>query len=192
MFYLCDINFNTLIDMSKRNNFIWKGIQVICWLIFFGYCIQTGALLFNYVFSLFKPIATHNLHLGLDLSELYLKSKSIYTLVFALIVAISALKAYLFFVVLKLFKTLNITKPFSENVSGVITKITYYTLSIGIISIIAQEVVSQLSDKGYNVGIVERYWNDGEAYLLMTAILFVIAFIFKKGIELQNENDLTV
>ncbi len=178
--------------MSKRNNFIWKGIQVICWLIFFGYCIQTGALIFNYVFSLFKPIATHNLHLGLDLSELYLKSKPIYTLVFALIVAVSALKAYLFFVVLKLFKTLNLTKPFSENVSGIITKITYYTLSIGIISIIAQEVVSQLSDKGYNVGIVERYWSDGGAYLLMTAILFAIAFIFKKGIELQNENDLTV
>ena len=119
--------------MSKRNNFIWKGIQVICWLIFFGYCIQTGALIFNYVFSLFKPIATHNLHLGLDLSELYLKSKPIYTLVFALIVAVSALKAYLFFVVLKLFKTLNLTKPFSENVSGIIKKITYYTLSIGII-----------------------------------------------------------
>jgi hypothetical protein len=178
--------------MSKRNNFIWKGIQVICWLIFLGYCIQTGALIFNYVLSLFKPIATHNLHLGLDLSELYLKSKPIYTLVFALIVAVSALKAYLFFVVLKLFKTLNLTKPFSENVSGIITKITYYTLSIGIVSIIAQEVVSQLSDKGYNVGLVERYWSDGGGYLVMSAILFVIAYIFKKGIELQNENDLTV
>jgi hypothetical protein len=178
--------------MSKRNNFIWKGLQVICWLIFFGYCIQTGTLLFNYVFSLFKPIATHNLHLGLELSELYLKSKSIYTFVFALIVAISTLKTYLFFVVLKLFKTLNISKPFSENVSGIITKITYYTLSIGIFSIIAQAFATQLTDKGYNVGIVERYWSDGGAYLVMTAIFFTIAFIFKKGIELQNENDLTV
>jgi hypothetical protein len=178
--------------MSKRYNFIWKGIQATCWLIFIGYCIQSGALIFNYVFSLFKPIATHNLHLGLDLSELYSKSKSIYTLVFALLIAVSALKAYLFFVVLKLFKTLNLTKPFSENVSGIITKITYYTLSIGIISIIAREIVSQLSFKGYHLGMVDRYWNDGGAYLLMTAVLFAIAFIFKKGIELQNENDLTV
>jgi hypothetical protein len=178
--------------MSKRNNFIWKAIQVICWLIFLGYCIQTGALLFNYIFSLFKPIATHNLYLGIDLSELYLKSKSIYTFVFTLMVVISAFKAYLFFIALKLFKTLNITKPFSENVSAIITKITYCTFSIGIISIIAQEVANQLSEKGYNVGLVERYWNDGGAYLVMTAILFTIAFIFKKGIELQNENDLTV
>ncbi len=178
--------------MSKRNNFIWKGIQVICWLIFFGYCIETGTLLFNYIFSLFKPIATNNLHLGLDLSELYLKSNSIYTFVFTLMVVISALKAYIFFIALKLFKTLNITKPFSENVSAIITKISYTTFSIGIISIIAQEVANQLSDKGYNVGLVERYWNDGGGYLAMTAILFAIALIFKKGIELQNENDLTV
>ena len=178
--------------MSKRNNFIWKGIQVICWLIFFGYCIQTGTLVFNYIFSLFKPIATHNLHLGLDLSELYLKSKLVYTLVFTQIVAISALKAYLFFITIKLFKSLNIVKPFSENVSAIITKITYYTLSIGIISIVSQQIVHQLSTKGYRVELVDRYSNDGGAYLLMTAILFAIAFIFKKGIELQNENDLTV
>jgi len=178
--------------MSNRNNFIWKGIQVICWLIFLGYCIQTGALLFNFIFSLFKPIATHNLHLGLDLSELYLKSKTFYTSVLTAGIVISALKAYLFFVTLKLFKSLNITKPFSENVKGIILKITYYTLSIGIISIIAQQFVSKLVGKGYNVGLFARYLNDGESYLLMSAILFAIALIFRKGIELQNESDLTV
>lgn len=178
--------------MSKRNDFIWKAIQTICWLIFAGYCVQTGALVFNYIFSLFKPIATHNLHLGLDLSELYVKSKSIYTLVFALIIAISALKAYVFFIALKLFKSLNLVKPFSENVSAIIKKITYYTFSIGIISFIAQELVSRLSEKGYNCGLAERYWDDGGAFLAMTAILFAIALIFNKGIELQKENELTV
>lgn len=178
--------------MSKRNDFIWKTIQTICWLLFAGYCVQTGALLFNYIFSLFKPIATHNLHLGLDLSELYDKSITIYSLVFTLIIGISALKAYVFFITLKLFKSLNLVKPFSENVSAIINKITYYTFSIGIISIIAQKLVSRLFEKGYNSGLAERYWNDGGAYLAMTAILFAIALIFNKGIELQKENDLTV
>lgn len=178
--------------MSKRNDFIWKAIQTICWFIFAGYCVQTGALVFNYIFSLFKPIATHNLHLGLDLSELYVKSKSIYTLVFALIIAISALKAYVFFIALKLFKSLNLVKPFSDNVSAIIKKITYYTFSIGIISITAQELVSRLTEKGYNCGLAERYWDDGGAFLTMSAILFAIALIFNKGIELQKENELTV
>lgn len=178
--------------MSKRNDFIWKAIQTICWLIFAGFCVQTGALVFNYIYSLFKPIATHNLHLGLDLSDLYDKSKSIYTLIFCLIIAISALNSYIFFIVLKLFKSFNLVKPFSENVATIITKITYYTFSVGIISFIAQKLVGRLSDKGYNCGLAERYWNDGGTYLAMTAVLFAIALIFNKGIELQKENDLTV
>lgn len=178
--------------MSTRNDFIWKAIQTICWLIFAGFCVQTGTLLFNYIFSLFVPVATHNLHLGLDLSELYTKSKLLYTLLFAVIIAISALKAYILFIALKLFKTLNLAEPFSENVRTIISKITYYTFLTGIISIITQQLVTRLLEKGYSVELVERYCNDGGAYLVMSAILFVIALIFQKGIELQNENNLTV
>jgi len=178
--------------MTKRNDFIWKAIQTICWLIFAGYCIQTGALLFNYIFSLFKPITTNNLHLGLDLSNLYIKSKIIYTIVFLLIISISALKAYVLYVALKLFKSLNLAKPFSVAVSAIISKITYYTFSIGIISLIALQFGKRILSRGYDVGLAERYWNDGGAYLVMSAILFLIALIFKKGVELQSENDLTV
>ena len=32
----------------------------------------------------------------------------------------------------------------------------------------------------------------GDVWLFMAVVLIVIAEIFKKGIELQNENDLTV
>ncbi|WP_337865365.1 DUF2975 domain-containing protein [Ignavibacterium sp.] len=178
--------------MSKKNNFIWKAIQTICWLIFAGYSVQTGALLFNLIYSLFNPAATHNLHLGLDLSQLYSKSQSVYVFVFSLIISVSALKAFVFYIVLKLFKKLNLVKPFSENVSSIISKITYYAFAIGIISFIAQRLIQRLIEKGYNVGVVERYWDDGGVYLMMSAILFVITLIFQRGIELQKENDLTV
>lgn len=179
-------------DMSKKNNFIWKAIQTICWLIFAGYSVQTGALLFNFVYSLFNPIATYNLHLGLNLSGLYNNSQTLFVLVFILIIAVSGLKAFVFFIVLKLFKKLNLVKPFSENVSSIISKITYYAFTIGIISFIAQRLIQRLIEKGYNVGVVERYWDDGGVYLMMSAILFVITLIFQRGIELQKENDLTV
>jgi hypothetical protein len=178
--------------MSKRNDFIWKAIQTVCWLIFVGYCIQAGTLLFNYIYSFFKPIATQNLHIGLDLSELYGKSQVIYTLVFTVIISISVLKGYVFYTVLNLFKTLNLVKPFSDKVSGYIQIITNYAFAIGIISFIARQLAHKLAGRGFDTGQAERYWNDGEAYLMMSAILFVIALIFKKGIELQQENDLTV
>lgn len=178
--------------MSKRNDFIWKAIQTICWLIFAGYCVQTGTLAFNYIFSLFKPVATHNLHLGFDLSDLYSKSKEFYTVVMAVAITMSALKAYLLYLAIRLFRSLDIVKPFSGEVHKQITTITYYTFLIGIISVTARELVQRIFDKAYAEGFVERYWNDGGAYLVMSAIMFVIVVVFQRGIELQNENDLTV
>ncbi|MBK6785530.1 MAG: DUF2975 domain-containing protein [Saprospiraceae bacterium] len=53
-------------------------------------------------------------------------------------------------------------------------------------------ITQRLIHSGYEVNQIEEYWNDIAAFLMMAAILFVISQIFRKGIELQNENDLTV
>jgi hypothetical protein len=178
--------------MLKRNEFIWNAIQTICWLIFAGLCVQTGALIFNYVYSLFRPIATHNLHLGLNLSTLYDQSKTIYSLLFFLIIALSALKAVVFYFVLRIFKRIKLVKPFTGAVSELITTISYYAFAVGVLSYLAHEFSQKVSAKGYDINMVERYWSDSGAYLMMSAILFVIALIFRKGIELQSENELTI
>ncbi len=178
--------------MSKRDDFIWKAIQVVCWFIFAGLCVQTGALLFNYLYSLFRPVATHNLHLGLDLSRVYEQSKTIYSALFSFLLAISVLKALVFYYVLRLFKNIELSKPFSETVSGLIAQISYFAFSVGLVSHLAHRFVKSLIQRGYDVDVISRYWDDSGAYLMMSAILFVIALIFKRGIELQNENELTV
>lgn len=178
--------------MTKRNNFIWKAIQTICWLIFAGLCIQAGALIFNFVYSLFRPVATHNLHLGLDLSALFKQSTAVYSVLFSLVIALSVLKAIVFYFVIKLFTKLKLVKPFTDAVSKLISTISFYAFSVGALSYIAHHFTKNLMHKGYDIHVVERYWNDSSAFLMMSAILFAIALIFKKGIELQTENDLTI
>ncbi|HMO33628.1 MAG TPA: hypothetical protein PKE63_05390 [Lacibacter sp.] len=178
--------------MSKRNGFIYKAIQTLCWLIFAGLCVQTGALLFNFIYSLFRPVATHNLHLGLDLSQLYEQSLSLYILLFGLLLALSALKAVVFYFVLRLFKKLTLTRPFTATVAGLVTTISSVAFSVGALSYLAHQFTQRLTQKGYGVNQVERYWNDSDAYFMMAAILFAIALVLKRGIELQQETDLTV
>jgi len=39
---------------------------------------------------------------------------------------------------------------------------------------------------------LNKFWVDYQAFIMMSAVIYIIALIFKKGIELQNENDLTV
>lgn len=178
--------------MTKRNDFIWKAIQTVCWIIFIALLLQTGTLLVNFFIAIFNPAATRNLHLGLDLSALYYKSGFLYDIVFVAIIIISGLKAYVFYLVIKIFSALNLVKPFSGEVSELISKITLFSFIIGAGSLIAQKAVEKLLEAGYELVSVERYWDDAGAYLMMSAVLFVISLIFRKGIELQNENELTV
>ncbi|MBN2666855.1 MAG: DUF2975 domain-containing protein [Bacteroidales bacterium] len=39
---------------------------------------------------------------------------------------------------------------------------------------------------------MDQFWVDSQAFILMAAVVYVIATIFKKGLEIQNENDLTI
>jgi uncharacterized membrane protein len=71
-------------------------------------------------------------------------------------------------------------------------QISYFTFSIGFLSYIAKEITRNLSKHGFNISNLDQFWGDSQAFILMGAVIYMIAVIFKKGIELQNENDLTV
>ena len=163
--------------MIKRKNLIWQIIQTVCWFIFAGYCVQTGALTFNYIYSLFNPIVANNIHLGLNLSNLYDVNKSIYSISLFIIILLSALKAFVFFVVLKLFKVFDLDKPFDELVLSIITRITLYSFIIGVISVVAKELTNGMENRGYKFDGIDRYWHDGVTFLMFSSILFVITLV---------------
>jgi len=87
---------------------------------------------------------------------------------------------------------LDLSKPFSSFIAKKITQISYYTFSIGILSFIAQQTAKNLSHHGFEIDKLSQFWVDSQAFILMAAVIYVIATIFKKGVEIQNENDLTV
>ncbi len=178
--------------MSKRNNFVFNGLHIVAWVIFVGLCIEAGALIVNFIFSLFKPEFVQNLYQKLDLSQMYHLNKWVFFGVYGFILVISILKACLFYVVIKLLTKLDLLKPFSTYVADKITKISYYTLSRGLISYMAQQTTKNLPHYGFEIDTLNQFWADSQAYILMAAVIYVIATIFSRGVEIQNENDLTV
>jgi hypothetical protein len=178
--------------MSKKNDFILKALNVVSWIVFIGLCIEAGALLFNFILTLFNPIAANNIYKGLNLSALYEVNFANYIGVMSFVVVLSLMKAYLFFLVVKIFMKLNLVKPFNVEIAKLIEKISYEAFAIAIVSVIAHQYTKRLIQSGYVLGDVGQYWDDTAAFLMMAAIIFVISQIFKKGIEIQNENDLTV
>ncbi len=178
--------------MSKTNNLLFRGLGIVAWIIFVGLCIEAGGLIVNFFFSLYKPEFVHNLYQKLDLSELYERSEWAFYSMYTFILAIAILKAVLFYVVIRLVSKINLSKPFNSFVSRQISRISYYTLSIGLLSYIAREVAKNLQHRGYEIDTLNQFWADSQAFILMAAVIYIIAVIFAKGVEIQNENDLTV
>jgi hypothetical protein len=178
--------------MTKKDDFILKTLNVVAWVIFIGLCVEAGALLFNFTFTLFKPIATYNIYKELNLSELYTHHFAHYVGLMSFVLSLAILKAYLFYFVVEIFTKLNLGNPFNTEIAKLIEKIGFEAFVISIISIVAHQYTKGLMKDGLDVDSIESYWNDSSAFMMMAAILFIISQIFKKGIELQNENDLTV
>jgi len=178
--------------MSNTNNFIFKALYVIAWLIFVGLSIEAGGLIVNFVFSLYKPEFVPNLYQKLDLSAMYNRSQWAFFGMYTFILAIAILKAYLFYVVIMLVGKLDLAKPFNADVSRKIMRISYLALDIGVLGLVARQAAKNLLHHGYETDKLNQFWVDGEAFILMAAVVYIIAQIFKKGIELQNENDLTI
>ncbi len=157
-----------------------------------GLCIEAGGLIVNFVFSLYKPEFVQNLYQKLDLSEMYHLSKWAFFSMYSYILVIAILKAYLFYIVIMLIYKLDLSKPFNSFVSEKITQISYFTLSIGLLSYVARESAKILLHHGYEIDQLDQFWVDSQAFILMSAVVYIIATIFKRGLEIQNEIDLTV
>jgi hypothetical protein len=164
----------------------------VAWLIFVGLCIEAGGLIVNFFFHLYNPAFVQNLYQKLDLTEMYKESRLAFFGIYSFILIISILKACLFYIVINLMHKMNLSKPFSSFVARQISQISYYTLSIGLLSYIARQSAKNLMHHGFVTDNLNQFWADSQAFVLMGAVIYIIATIFKKGVDIQNENDLTV
>lgn len=164
-------------------------LKVVTWIIFIGLCIRTGVMLISFLVSLFiNHAGAKDLYMGMDLSQLLAASKVHYIAFGFLIIILSGLKAYLFFWVVKIFSRINIAQPFSEYTAKLISRISGIALQIGITSVIVNGYAKWLMKSQAHLA-----YSGGETeFLFLAGILFVIAQIFNRGIELQRENELTI
>jgi len=116
--------------MSKGNSFVFTGLHIVAWVIFVGLCIEAGALITNFVFSIYNPAMVKNLYQKLDLSEMYNRSQWAFYGMYSFILVVAFLKAYFFYIVAMLMHKIDLSKPLNSFVSEQITKISYCTFSV--------------------------------------------------------------
>src|SRR3954452_1441753 len=126
--------------MKTRTKQILGIMKILSWIVFFGLCIETGAILYSFFVSLFiNPEAAKNLYAGLDLSDLKSFSVQHYSIVALLVAVLLGLRAYMLYLVIKMFLKINLMHPFSTDVARLVAKISYVAVFLGILAIVATE-----------------------------------------------------
>lgn len=176
--------------MENKTKSILQITKIITWIVFVGLCIKIGVMLVSFYMSLFvNPETAKDLYLGLDLSQLLEYDRAYYVLMFMLVIISPILKAYLFFLLTKIFSNINIKKPFRSKVLSLLNNMTLVALSIGMSSVIAISYYGWLYKKGMLLYSLPRHISGSSEFLFFAGILFVISLIFKRGIELQSQKD---
>ena len=117
-------------------------------------------------------------------------SAGYYTCAMGITIAVAALKAFIWYLVYALLNKLKLQTPFSMEVEIKLERIAYLLLATWVIGSIfwKQYQYYLMRDTGFELSNN----NMGDEYLFMAGMIYIISQIFKRGIEIQEENDLTV
>jgi hypothetical protein len=171
-------------------------LHVLAWIIFIGLCIEAGGIMFNAIFTHFvNPVTAKQFWKEIDLSNLYNQDSGYFLMETALMSIIAIMKALLFYLIVKNLydKNLNLSEPFNKELRSLILNISYLTLGIGLFSFWGINYTKWIENQDIKMPDIQYLrFSGADVWLFMSVILFVIAQIFKKGIEMQEERELTI
>ncbi|HEV7351332.1 DUF2975 domain-containing protein [Telluribacter sp.] len=172
-----------------RTEQILNILRVVAWIVFIGAIGQaTVAAVMIIAFSLSE-----------SLPDLPAPHVGVLLLLASSTLTVHVLYAQLWLKIKDLLSEINLSSPFTITVANKLLAISYVMLSIWFISFINMnfnhylnkrmpEVVNAMGEIGKDL----IAFNINGAYLLAAGIVYIIAQVFRRGVELQQENDLTI
>jgi hypothetical protein len=167
---------------------VLKVMPILAWMAFIGFTIEAGAILVSYVVSCVNPVGAKNLYRGLNLYDLRQFNFWDYTLSVSFLVALLIMKSFVAYLVIKTLSKFNLKNPFSMEVARRLEKISYVAFGTWLITMLSNVYTSWLMKI---TGKLYGNWLSGE-FIFMVGLVFIISQVFKRGVEIQFENDLTV
>lgn len=182
--------------MSTRTDYFLKALNVLSWIVFIGLSIEAGGFITKTIATLLlSPETAAKFWTQVDLDAVYRFNQSYYITLTVLMTITVVLKSIMFYLIVKVFhsKKFDLAKPFNETTKRFVFNLSYLSLGIGLFSYWGSKIAGGLTQKGVTMPDLRFMRLSGaDVWLFMGIVLLVIAFIFKKGVEIQNENDLTV
>ena len=182
--------------MTITTKQVLRILYILSWIVFIGVCIEAGGSIFSAFYTMvINSSNARTFWVGNDLSALYAYDRGHFFAETLLISITGVLKAFIFYLLIKILqdKKLNMSQPFSKEVRTFIINISCLTFGIGVFTSMGVKYTEWLEKNGVNMPDTQHIRLGGaDVWFFMSITLFVIAQIFKRGIEIQSENELTV
>ncbi len=176
--------------MKTKTEITLMVVKVLSLIAGIGFSIQCGTQLLALVASFFAAEWAKNvLAVSKDWFDILPYNQWYFVCMMSNVIFISALKATTWYLIFDLLLKLKISTPFSIEVQKKLGHISYYLVSIWFLITIGDSYLGWLTK---HTGIPLTGMENGDAYFFIALIVYIISQIFKRGIEIQEENALTV
>jgi len=177
--------------MKTKTEKILIVLRILAFMGFVGYSIECGAELTSFIASFINPDwAKRAYEVNPDIFSIREKSISFYDYAMILTIAISSLKATIWYVVFNLLSKLKLQTTFSMEVEKKLESIAYLLLGVWLVSSFFWKTYIYYLAKATAIQLPAI--NNGDEYFFMAGMIYIISQVFKRGIEIQEENNLTV
>lgn len=175
---------------------ILKVIYVLSWIVFIGLLVDAGGLFFNTLYTtLYNETGAKFFWNRLDFSSLIQYDNGYFLVIIFLMIVVALLKCLLFYRIIKIVhdQKLNLSQPFNREMGRFIGMMAWIAVGLAFFTrmgmkqgewLMAQQVIMPSTE--------QMNFGGADVWLFMGVVLFVMAQIFKRGIEIQEENELTV
>ena len=176
--------------MKSKTERILIAMRVIAYIAMIGYSINCGSQAISLAVSLINPAASKQIPgITQNLSSLYQNDLVHYVISVSFVILLSAMYVYLWIMVIALLSKLNIDNPFTVEVSNKLERIAYLLFAVWIISFVGEDYIRWLSkEMGEKLDIIKS----SNELLFTSGIVYIISQIFKRGVEIQEENQQTI
>jgi hypothetical protein len=174
--------------MKTKTEKILTILHILAWIVFIGFSIDAGAMIVSFIVSIVNPTAAANLFKEIDLQQLRQYDLVQYVISVGLMIFYLVLKAQVAYMLIQVLSKIKMSNPFVIETSKALEKISYMILTAWIMALIhnlhAGVMMKRVADLDINLLPSE--------FIFYAGVVYVISQIFKKGVEIQSENELTI
>ncbi|MBV7532501.1 DUF2975 domain-containing protein [Chitinophaga sp. sic0106] len=179
---------NAITSSYTKTQQLLKVMYVFAWIVFIGLSINFGAVLICFIVSLINPAIAPKLMDWSQLATLQEQGPLQYYSVGSLLIVFSLVKVYLSQIMLQLLSGVKMQSPFTPKTVRLLEKMSYFFLSAAAIAYLYNTQLAYIR-KDLNISLDKI---SIEQFLILGGLVFILSQIFKRGVEIQTENELTV